>query len=106
MSRDRQIITAGGWAIAADRVQWILQRQRGGRWMPVVFVHTGKDILARCMRDKGVPAEAAARLLAALPEQFQATVEKPLEACRIDLQRLAVSELSRGGITAPSSLAA
>jgi hypothetical protein len=51
------------WALAADSLQWILQRRRAGG--------SSKDILARCMREKGVPPDAAAVVLAGLPNTFR-----------------------------------
>ena len=62
------------WSLAADGLQWILRRRRGKAghvaWRDVSFVSSGKDILARCMREKGVPAPAAAVALAGLPDTF------------------------------------
>ena len=37
---------------------------------PVAFVRSTKEILARCMRDKGTPPEDAQRLLDGLPATF------------------------------------
>jgi hypothetical protein len=66
---------SGNWALAADRVQWILQCRYATKgqpaWRPVSFVSSTKDILARCMREKGVPAEDARRMLDGLPSTFQ-----------------------------------
>jgi hypothetical protein len=59
------------WKITADRVQWMLQRRTKNRWYPVSFISSTKDILARCMREKGVPAEDATRALACLPDSFR-----------------------------------
>ena len=62
------------WSLAADGLQWILRRRRGKAghvaWRDVAFVSSGKDILVRCMREKGVPAPAAAVVLAGLPDTF------------------------------------
>lgn len=70
---DRVFAIEGEWALASDGVQWMLMRQRtrraGPYWQPVSFV-CSKDVLARCMREKGVGAETA-RLLAGLPESFE-----------------------------------
>jgi hypothetical protein len=67
---DRQLAISGNWAIATDGVQWILQRRkdidrRNGRvvWRAVSFVRSTKDILARCMREKGCPQNDAQSLL-------------------------------------------
>jgi hypothetical protein len=84
MSNDRQFAVSGNWALAADRLQWILQRRGGvdrrtGKdvWINVSFVRSTRDILARCMREKGTPAEDAQRLLADLPETFDAWQKAP-----------------------------
>lgn len=67
---DRQFAISGRWALATDGVQWILQRRGGVGWRPVSFVHSTRDILRRCMREKGCPWEDAQRLLAGLPSTF------------------------------------
>ena len=71
----RQILRINDdWAIAADGLQWMLQRRwmrRGqAEWQPVSFVSSTRDILARCMREKGVPPEAADAALKQLPPSF------------------------------------
>ena|SRR5262249_29508688 len=67
---DRQIATAGKFAIAADAVQWIVQRWTGSRWLGVKFVRSTKVILARCLREaRATPAEVEA-LISGFPEQF------------------------------------
>jgi len=71
---DRQFVIAGKWALAADRLQWMVQRRHMNKgqpvWHSVSFVST-KDILARCLREKGCPPEDAERLLAGLPSTFE-----------------------------------
>jgi hypothetical protein len=74
---DRQLAVSGKWAVASDGMQWILQRRGGvdrrtglSVWAAVSFVPSTKAVLARCMREKGTPAEDAARLLAGLGERF------------------------------------
>jgi hypothetical protein len=53
---ERIFATSGDWALGSDGVQWILyhrrSRERGG-WIPVSFVRSHRDILERCMREKG-----------------------------------------------------
>src|SRR5262245_40710453 len=73
-AQDRLLAVSGDWSIATDGIQWILQRRRGsgGNWRPVSFVRTTRDVLARCMREKGAPPADAARLLAGLPLHFRA----------------------------------
>jgi len=73
MLTDRLLVIADDWAVASDGIQWILQRRRMGTqqgWRPVSFVHSERDILARCMREKGVGVDTAALLLSGLPETF------------------------------------
>jgi hypothetical protein len=75
---DRVFATVGEWAVGADDLQWMLMRHRGGSggksaknpWRPVSFVRSTKDILARCMREKGVDADTASLLLSGLPDTF------------------------------------
>jgi hypothetical protein len=71
---DNRFVTAHDWALASDGMQWILlhnHRQDGtGRWQAVSFVHSSRDILARCMREKGCPTEDARDLLKGLPLTF------------------------------------
>ena len=71
---DRQFAISGKWALAADRLQWMVQRQyisKGEiKWQSVSFVASTKDILARCLREKRCPPEDAERLLAGLPDTF------------------------------------
>jgi len=67
-----RIAINGDWALAADNLQWILQRRRKGPhpWYGVSFVSSTKDILARCMAEKGVPAQDAKQALNGLPDTF------------------------------------
>ena len=70
---DRVFAVAGDWAVASDGLQWILQRRRMGSqqgWRPVSFVRSSRDILARCMREKGVDVDTARLLLSGLPDTF------------------------------------
>ncbi|WGJ15766.1 hypothetical protein QEV83_05770 [Methylocapsa sp. D3K7] len=76
------------FALGADDLQWILYRSRreepspldaplkfgrGSEWLPVSFVRSGKDILLRCMREKGCkPCDEAKVALAMLPYTFDA----------------------------------
>ena len=72
---DRVFKEVGGWAVGADEVQWILYRRRNTKlnigWVPLSFVSSDRDILARCMRDKGVEADTAVQLLEGLPDTFR-----------------------------------
>ena len=71
---DRILTTAGDWAVGTDGIQWMLMRRhsrkRGDTWDPVSFVRSTRDILARCMREKGVEDGTAVKLLAGLPDTF------------------------------------
>jgi hypothetical protein len=63
---DNLVTTSSDWAVASDGIQWILRHN--GR--PVSFVHSTKDVLARCMNEKGVHPETAGELLKGLPRTF------------------------------------
>jgi len=66
------------WAVGADRLQWILYRRRSkakGGWAPMSFVRSTRNVLERCMREKGCPDGDRARLLAGLPPTFDAWLE-------------------------------
>jgi hypothetical protein len=71
---DRVFAVAGNWAVASDRLQWMLmrhvRRKRGDCWDAVSFVSSTRDILARCMQEKGVEPGIAAQLLSGLPDTF------------------------------------
>ena len=71
---DRQFAVSGKWALAADRLQWMVQRRYMNKgqvkWQAVSFVASTRDILARCLREKGCPPADAERLLAGLPATF------------------------------------
>jgi hypothetical protein len=65
------------WALSADRLQWMLMRWRKGPqpWYGVSFVSSTKEVLARCMRGKGVPPDDAKRVLDTLPDTFKQWAE-------------------------------
>ena len=71
---DRIFKESGDWALGSDGVQWMLMkrhlRKTGDTWDPVSFVHSERDILARCMREKGVEPGRAATLLDGLPDTY------------------------------------
>jgi len=84
---ERQFAVSGRWALGSDRQQWILYQHWNSittPWTPVSFVRSTKDILARCMREKGCPEEDMAALLKGLPstydEWLEASQPHPLEA--------------------------
>ena len=66
----------GDWALAYDRLQWIVQRRRGkpgrAQWRPVSFVATNRRVLLRILRENGVePTPEAQAALETLPETFR-----------------------------------
>ena len=67
---DNLVTTSSNWAIAADGLQWFLQRRYGGQLRAVAFVRSSKDILTRVMDEKGVAPETAGELLRDLPPTF------------------------------------
>ena len=71
---------ANDWALTSDPLQWILQRRRcqqsRASWRPVCFVRSTREVLERCMREKGVPAEDARRLLEGLPATFDSWIQR------------------------------
>ena len=71
---DRIFREVGDWALASDGVQWMLMkrhpRKRGDTWDPISFVRSERNILARCMREKGVEPVTAVILLEGLPDTF------------------------------------
>ena len=84
---DRQFAISGKWALAADSLQWMLQRRtmRKGQivWRSVSFVASTRDILGRCLREKGCPLcplADAERLLAGLPPTFEEWARKRAQA--------------------------
>jgi hypothetical protein len=72
MQRDKQFRVTDRWALASDGLQWVLQHKNGKAWQGTSFVKTTKAVLARCMREKGVPANVAEVLLDGLPNCFDA----------------------------------
>jgi len=76
MKKDRILFElAPGWALGADRNQWIVMRRRKRRdqhyWHPVSFIGSTKTTLLRVLREKGIqPTPEAKIALNALPERF------------------------------------
>jgi hypothetical protein len=79
---ERQIASAGAWAIASDGIQWIVRRYRGNRWRSLKFVRTTKTVLARCLREAGASVVDIDALLDGLPDEFSApaAIRESLEA--------------------------
>ena len=81
---DRQLAISGKWALATDRLQWMVQRRYMSKgqvkWQSISFVSSTKEILARCLREKGCPPADAERLLADLPATFQEWAGKRAQA--------------------------
>jgi hypothetical protein len=70
---DRVFAIEGDWAVASDGVQWMLMRRRQNSfsgWKSVSFVRSTRDVLARCMREKGTDDATAVILLSGLPDTF------------------------------------
>jgi hypothetical protein len=84
---DRLFATSGDWALGADNLQWVLYRRRGDGWRAMSFVSSTRDILERCLREKGCPEADRAVLLAALPPTFRqwrkATQTTPVALCDV-----------------------
>ena len=72
---DRVFRIEGDWALGSDGVQWMLMRRhirtKGDTWDPVSFVRSTKDILARCMREKGLEPGTAVILLSGLSDSLE-----------------------------------
>lgn len=67
-------VLSGNWALGGDNLQWILYKKRShkrGGWKGVSFVNSERDILERCMQEKGCPEQDRAVLLAGLPPTFK-----------------------------------
>ena len=77
---DRQFAISGKFALAADSLQWMVQRRymskREVKWQSISFVASTRDVLARCLREKGCPPADAERLLAGLPATFEEWAKK------------------------------
>ena len=67
---DQIFATGNDWALVSDGVQWVLMRRKGPSWRAMAFVRSGKDILARCMRERCVDVAEASFLLSGLPDTF------------------------------------
>jgi hypothetical protein len=70
MQTDKRFRVSGRWALASDGAQWVIQRKDGSRWHSLKFVHTTRDILARCMRETEMPYHDMLTLLDDLPDTF------------------------------------
>jgi hypothetical protein len=79
---ERQFAVSGDWALGADSLQWILyrrvNRKSGSDWNAVSFVGSTREVLARCMREKGCPEPVRTVLLDGLPptsDQWRETLQ-------------------------------
>lgn len=90
------------WALAYDRLQWVLQNREGTRktgklagmerWQGVCFVATDKAILFRAMRERGIePDPEAQAVLEAMPDTFRAFLGA-VEAEKHPVQREVTAE--------------
>ncbi len=76
---DRQFLRLNDrWALAYDRNQWIIQMRisprrdrQGEQWRGVSFIGSNKDILWRCLEEKGIDVTPEARAyIDAMPHRF------------------------------------
>jgi hypothetical protein len=76
------LATSGGWAVVSDSIQWVLCKAQKGPppWRYLAFVRPNKDVLARCLREKGCPPADATVLLTALPDHFGEGAAAPVGA--------------------------
>ena len=61
------------WSLGFDRAQWIVRKKVGtkGRWNPVSFVGSDKDILWRVLGERGVVVTPGAKAaIDAMPYRF------------------------------------
>ena len=59
------------WMLAFDPAQWILQRREGAAWRGVSFIGSNKDILWRCLEERGIdPTPEARAVIDAMPFRF------------------------------------
>ncbi len=61
------------WSLGFDRAQWIVRKKVGtkGRWNPVSFVGSDKDILWRVLGEHGVAVTPEAKAaIDAMPHRF------------------------------------
>ena len=76
---DRQFLRLSDrWALAYDRNQWIIQTcisprrdRQGDQWRGVSFIGSNKDILWRCLEERGIdPTPEARAVIDAMPFRF------------------------------------
>jgi hypothetical protein len=105
MQKDKQFRAIDNWALASDGLQWVLQRRKGKHWEAVSFVRSSKDVLSRCMREKGTPPDVADQLLDGLPACFEAWHEQfwpPGLSITAQLTKIVMTPLGRPNKRAPS----
>ena len=66
------------WALGNDNLQWILYRKQRRQehdprpsWHAVSFVSSTREVLERCMREKGVSPAEAIEMVRDLPDTFE-----------------------------------
>lgn len=72
---DRHVLAINsGWAVCADRQQWMLARSSAkGSWKPIRWIGGTKASLVRFMREAvAVPTASASSVLGAWPSTFLA----------------------------------
>src|SRR5262249_6102958 len=88
-----EFAVSGDWALGADSLQWILYRRRSrakSGWRAVSFVGSTREVLARCIGEKGCPPADAERRLPAFPSTFEEWAGKRV-------QTPATADLADGG---------
>ena len=60
------------WRLAADRLQWVIQRRRGKEWRSEQFIASTREVLMRCLREMGAVVDREVQLeLGNLPGTFR-----------------------------------
>jgi hypothetical protein len=99
--RDRHFLQINPhWSLASDGLQWILRRHHTGGVNNLSFVRSSRDVLARCMRERGIPADDIKTALAKLPETFHAWLESHHDQMTDDFQAMGQSDTGRTAIAA------
>jgi hypothetical protein len=76
MQDDKQFRVSGGWALASDGCQWVVQKWEGKRWRSLKYIRSDKAWLAhRLTKTLKVPPADAAKLLDGLPDTFDQWIE-------------------------------
>lgn len=99
LQRDKTFCDVENWALATDGIQWVVQRRRGEQWEALSFVRSSRDVLTRCLREKGAPASVIKHLCRGLPATFdgwKATPEFKTAMTHVSVPVTHVSEPMEG----------